>query len=428
MNEFFLKQIENLNNVDINQRLKSLNMLANGIKSGDVKAPIQGNDVNNHIHTWYSFSPYSPAKAIWMAYTNGLKTAGIMDHDTLAGTKEFIKAGEIIGIATTIGLELRVSMKETSLNGVRINNPDQKSIIYMAMHGIAHSQIDTIQEYIRPYGIKRNTRNIEMVKKLNAILEKYKIILDFESDIVPLSKWGEGGSVTERHISLALANKLISKYGKGDILVDFYKNTLDLPLTIKHENLLLDERNMVYEYDLLGAIKSNMIDKFYIDAKSECPDVKEALEMCKKAGAISAYAYLGDIKESVTGDKKPQKFEDSYIEELFKVIKQLGFNAVTYMPSRNTLVQLNRVKALCDYHELFQISGEDINSPRQKFICDAMRNTMFSNLIDSTWALIGHEKQASLNTNYGMFSESVIEEIPNLYDRIELYKKRGLSK
>ncbi|MBN2852377.1 MAG: PHP domain-containing protein [Clostridia bacterium] len=428
MNEFYLKQIENLNNADINERLNSLSTIIEGIKKGDVKEPAAGNDVNNHIHTWYSFSPYSPTKAVYMAYVNGLKTAGIMDHDTLAGTREFIKAGEIVGIATTIGVELRVSMDNTPLKGMKINNPDQNSIVYMAMHGIPHSQIDMIQDYVSPYREKRNIRNQQMVSKLNELTSDYGIELDFENDVIPLSKWNEGGSVTERHISYALAIKMVEKFGKGDLLVDLYKNKMGLPLSAKNEGLLLDDNNCVYEYDLLGAIKSDMIDKFYINATDECPDVQEALSICEKAGAISAYAYLGDIGDSVTGDKKPQKFEDAYLEDLFKILKKLRFNAVTYMPSRNTIDQLNRVKMLCDYHELFQISGEDINSPRQKFICDAMRNPVFGNLQDSTWALIGHEKQASMNINYGMFSESVMEEIPDLYDRIELYKKRGLSR
>ncbi len=428
MNEFYLKHVQNLNNLDVNKRLNSLAILAEGIKSEIISKPIQGNDVNNHIHTWYSFSPYSPTKAVWMAYTNGLKTAGIMDHDTLAGCDEFIKAGQIIGLATTIGLELRVSMSETPFTGARINNPDQHSIIYMAMHGIPHHQIDKIQKYIRPYGEKRNIRNSQMVDKLNALLKPYEISINFDKDVVPLSKWTEGGSITERHISFALAHKMIDKFGKGKNLVEFYKDTLSLPLTSKGESLLVDENNLVYDYDLLGAIKSNMIDKFYLPATGECPDVKEALSICKKSGAISAYAYLGDVGDSVTGDKKPQKFEDGFLDELVKYLHHLGFNAITYMPSRNTMEQLSKIKNLCDYYDLFQISGEDINSPRQQFVCVAMRNPVFNNLIDSTWALIGHEKQATINQNYGMFSEQVIEEMPSLYERINYYKKKGISK
>jgi hypothetical protein len=222
-----------------------------------------------------------------------------------------------------------------------------------------------------------------------------------------------------------LAFKLTERFGKGEKLVDFYKNTMKLPLRSKSEAYLLDTGNPVYEYDLLSAIKSDMIDMFYLPATDECPDVTEALEVAKSNGCISAYAYLGDVGESVTGDKKPQKFEDDYIEELFNVISELGFNAVTYMPSRNTMEQLNKVKDLCMKHQLFQISGEDINSPRQGFICKAMRNEAFSNLVESTWALIGHEKLTTDSMDNNMFGELICSVKPGLDERILQYMHAG---
>jgi hypothetical protein len=65
--------------------------------------------------------------------------------------------------------------------------------------------------------------------------------------------------------------------------------------------------------------------------------------------------------------------------------------------------QLRRVRALCDKFGLFQISGEDINSPRQKFICEAQRNPEFSNLHDATFALIKHEQDATADITNAMF-------------------------
>ncbi len=137
------------------------------------------------------------------------------------------------------------------------------------------------------------------------------------------------------------------------------------------------------------------MEKFYIDADEECPDVRELVAFAAKINAFSAYAYLGDVGDSVTGDKKTQKFEDDYLDQLFDVIKELKFKAVTYMPSRNTMEQLRRVRALCEKYGFFQISGEDINSPRQSFICEAQRNPEFANLYDSTMTLIRHETENS---------------------------------
>ena len=58
------------------------------------------NDANNHIHTIYSFSPYSPTKAAYMAYKSGLTSAGIMDHDSLSGVEEFKTACEMLGLGS----------------------------------------------------------------------------------------------------------------------------------------------------------------------------------------------------------------------------------------------------------------------------------------------------------------------------------------
>jgi len=136
MNNRYLRYVEDLNHSDVNVRLESLRKLMEGVDKGVLERPRRGNDVNNHIHTTYSFSPYSPSKAMWMAYNAGLRTAGIMDHDSISGAMEFIEAGKIMGMATTIGVECRADFSKTPLNGKLINNPDQKSVAYVALHGI----------------------------------------------------------------------------------------------------------------------------------------------------------------------------------------------------------------------------------------------------------------------------------------------------
>jgi hypothetical protein len=66
-------------------------------------APVVGRDVNNHIHTTYSFSPYNPTAAVYMAWQNGLKTAGIIDHDSVSGARS---------LAETLSLESRFSRRK----------------------------------------------------------------------------------------------------------------------------------------------------------------------------------------------------------------------------------------------------------------------------------------------------------------------------
>ena len=98
--------------------------------------------------------------------------------------------------------------------------------------------------------------------------------------------------------------------------------------------------------------------------------------------------------DSVTGDKKAQKFEDDYLEDVFECLKDAGVTCITYMPTRNTPAQLERLRGLCRQYGMFEVSGDDINTPRQSFVIKAMENPLFANLIEATWKLIEHEKNA----------------------------------
>ncbi len=416
---------DKLNSNKLEERLDAIRALKEKIDSGEIEKPVRGNDVNNHIHTTYSFSPYSPTKAVWMAYMSGLTTAGIMDHDSISGAEEFLKAAEIVGIAATIGTEVRVSMKNTALSGRKLNNPDQDEVAYVTLHGVPHTQIEKVKDFFKKVTEARVKRDRVMTDKINAIMEPYGVKLDFDKDIVAISMLKEWGSVTERHILFALSLKLIEKYGKGEKIVSFLKDEMGIKLSSKIEGFLLDTENDCYEYDLLGALKSDLVEKFYVPATDECPDVTEIVKLAEETGAILAYAYLGDVGNSVTGDKKTQKFEDDFIEELFEEITKIGFNAVTYMPSRNTTEQIKKVQALCEKHQLFQISGEDINTPRQSFICLAQRDPMFDHLKEATWALIGHEKAATENLDNAMFSSKIKSEYKSLDDRIKYFSNIG---
>ena len=60
-----------------------------------------------------------------MAYKAGLQTAGIMDHDSLSGAREFIEAGKIADMAVTCGFETRVKMEGSKFADRSYNNPDQ---------------------------------------------------------------------------------------------------------------------------------------------------------------------------------------------------------------------------------------------------------------------------------------------------------------
>lgn len=347
--------------------------------------------INNHIHTIYSFSPYSPTAAVWAAKAEGLATAGIVDHDSIGGAEEFLEAGRILGMPVTVGMECRVSMAGTPFETLRTNNPDQPGVSYMTMQAVPHGSIGMLQDAFAPLRAKREARNRKMVANVSAVLDGTGVSLDYDTDVRPLSEAEVGGSVTERHLMLALARKLTEGFGRSGICDGL--RSVGVELSEKQTALMADVGSPYFEYDLLGILKGAFVKKIYVPATEECLSIADAAALAAKAGAIFCYAYLGDVTDSVTGDKAAQKFEDDYLDELVQFLADTGVNGITYMPTRNTPAQLDRIRSLCDKHGLMQVSGEDINSPRQSFVVKAMDDPGFENLIDSAWELIRWENK-----------------------------------
>ena len=368
--------LQMLNAPTAQERLDNLERL---LRTETKKPDVSDVFVNNHIHTTYSFSPYSPTAAVWFARAATLPTAGIVDHDSIAGAREFLRAGELAGVATTVGTECRVHLRGTGLEDRYINNTDQKGIAYVALHGVPHGQIDTVQAFFAPLRAKRNERNRKMTDNISALLSPQA---------------ADGGSVTERHLIFALAKRIIAVCGRERV-APFVEQALSVPLSDKQRAMLTSPDNPYFAYDLLGVLKSTFVERIYVDADAECVSLAEIAAFSKQIDALLCYAYLGDVQTSVTGDKRSGKFEDGYLEELFAVLHKHGVDGITYMPSRNTPAQLKRVRALCERDGFLQISGEDVNSPRQSFVCPQLADPVFRNLVDATWALIRRERERS---------------------------------
>ncbi|MDL2236754.1 PHP domain-containing protein [Christensenellaceae bacterium OttesenSCG-928-K19] len=425
MNE---KQLtEQLNAKTKEERLEALRGLRAMLDAGEIEKPVRTEDTNNHVHTTFSFSSYSPTAAVYKAYMSGLATVGIVDHDTVDGAHEFIEAGDIIGITTTIGAEVRVSFAGTPLEDKKINNPDEVGNAYITLHGIPHSKIEELDALLMRVREARNERNRKQVDNLNRILLEHQIYIDFDEDVVPVSMAAEGGSITERHILFALAKKLIEKYGRGQALVDFLQNNMGIGISPKTKEMLLDTEFYAYEYDVLNVLKANLVPRFYVPGGADIPPVKEVVDYARQLGVIPTYCYLGDVDDSPTGDKKAQKFEDGYLTTLMVLLRELGFEAVSYMPARNTEEQLKCIMNMCKHYGFMEISGEDVNQPRQSFVCEKLRDPEFAHLADSTWALVGHEHATEENIAYSIYSKKAKHEHPDMESRIAYYRDLGLK-
>lgn len=392
---------------------------------------------NNHIHTIYSFSPYTPSMAALRGREAGLRVVGSVDHDSIGAAAEMREAASILGMGAVTGFEVRVQLHtpaEVEAGKARfadrkLNNPDSVGVAYMTVQGIPARSRAAVEQFLAPIRAARIERTKRMAEAANEILRSVEApTFDFERDVLGISMAHDGGTVTERHLLFAMAGALIEGFGKGEGLVEGLEK-MGIKLGDDVRRALADRSNPFLQYDLLGVLKSEYLEQFYIQPKhqsegGELPDAPSVVEFAKSIGAIPCYAYLGDVTESPTGDKKAEKFEDKYLDELVEYLAGIGFPAITYMPPRNTDDQLKRLAKLAKKHGLIEVSGVDINQPRQQFNCPELGEKRFDHLNTATWALVAHETLGE-DERYGLLSPNNPLTDKPLLKRVERYGKLG---
>lgn len=351
---------------------------------------------NNHIHTCYSFSPYTPAGAALAARRAGLRVVGSVDHDSIAAAAEMSEATRILSMGSVTGFEIRAFFGEPFATR-KLNNPDSAGIAYLTVQGVPAPARQQVDQWLAPKREARLARTLAMAEAANKILADLGLApFDPMTDMVARSQFANGGGITERHLLAAMADALIAGFGRDPGLVEGLIS-MGIQVPEKLAVTLADEDNPHLTYDLLGVLKSEYLERIYIQPSDECPTVEEVVAFADSIGAIATYAYLGDVSASPTGDKKAEAFEDAFLDELFEALVARGLRAVTYMPPRNTAEQLSRIHELAQRHGMLEISGVDINTPRQVFTCPELREPQFADLNEATWALVAHEALTSVD-------------------------------
>ncbi|MDO5084538.1 MAG: PHP domain-containing protein [Arachnia propionica] len=378
---------------------------------------------NNHIHTCYSFSPYTPTGAALAARRAGLRVVGSVDHDSIAAADEMTRATRILGMGSVTGFECRAFFGD-GFEDRKLNNPDSKGIAYMTVQGVPAPSREKVEQWLAPRREARLERTLRMAAAANEILTGLGLApFDPQTDMVARSQYRDGGGITERHLLAAMADALIAGFGRGEALLTGLKG-MGLTVPTKLAGILGDEDNPHLTFDLLGVLKAEYLDKIYIQPTTECPSAVEVVELADSVGAIATYAYLGDVSASPTGDKKAEKFEDEFLDELFVGMAERGLRAVTYMPPRNTPEQIERIHQLSVQHGMLEISGVDINTPRQVFTCPELRDPGLADLNEATWALVAHEALASIDPSVHLLGEGRLAP-EQLAERIRTFAPLG---
>ena len=120
--------------------------------------------------------------------------------------------------------------------------------------------------------------------------------------MLPISKYAAGSCVTERHFAHALGEKSPPQPA-GKTPPPSWKMRLRCRFT-ETKTGFVGRRQSLLPYDLLGVLKAGLVERVYVPATDECMHVSRLAALAAETGSLFCYPYLGDVTDSVTGDKR----------------------------------------------------------------------------------------------------------------------------
>lgn len=276
---------------------------------------------NMHFHSFFSFNAegWSPSHIAWAAHRAGLYAAGLCDFDVLDGLEEFLDAGELLGLRTTVNLETRAFLREFST--VDINSPGEPGVTYIMGSGFAQMPAEGTPQAAGLAALREaaRTRNIELVARINPHIPQ--IAVDYEADVLPLTPLG---GATERHIIRAYVNKAAAVCGSPQATAELWAQITGKPAaeilpilgTPAHEELV---RSRLVKSGGLG----------YVQPSEETfPPVDDFVAWVLSCRAIPVITWLDGTSE---GERDPRA--------MIECLTAKGCAALNIIPDRNWNIQ-----------------------------------------------------------------------------------------
>ncbi len=358
------------------------------------------------IHSSYSFSPYSPTMAAYMAYNNGLSAAGLVDTGTLAGGAEFLAAAKEFGLHAVVGAGYFTLLPKAYRNLCNVISRDYSRFIYLAAFAVPEDSYPQMDAFLSRYRAERERGNRKALAQINS---RFRGLgqLSYEEDVLPVTNAEEGGAITRSHIMLALARRVIRMAGTGDALVDYLTKVQNISLSSREEQMLLSPVGRNYDYDL-GRILSQ---KLKVDDEEYVSQIHKFIGATIAAGGLVFYPVRE--ADAVEGGEK-------YIDEMIAALKQLKLHGVAYRASAMGQY-LGYLERKLKEENLLAIDGNDIHSARDLFYTGpmtALQKEGFYTLVGNAY-LAG---QDPMDAFYGPRTET---RLPEIDDRVRVFSEVG---
>ncbi len=310
-------------------------------------------EVNNHIHTPYSFSAFNDLELVFkMAENEKISLLGINDFYVTDGYNAFYKGCTCNGIFPLFNIEFIGLMKNEQKKGVRINDPNNPGRIYFCGKGLDfpfHLGLN----YERELNIvKKETQNqLEaMVFKLNTLISK--INPELKLDFGEIKERFAHDLVRERHIAKAIRILAAESYTSAEDQLAFIESLYGGK---KSKAGLSDPAALENE------LRSNLLKAggtaFVEEDEHSFLDLKMIIDIIVDAGGIPCYPVLLDDASG-----KFTEFEEDP-EKLFYSLTKLNISCIELIPGRNDLTILKNFVEFFDQKGFIITFGTEHNTP-----------------------------------------------------------------
>ena len=311
-----------LDSFDPRERKAALRELVKGLPNA-----LPGSNVNMHFHSFFSCNAlgYSPTRIAWEARKAGLYAAGLCDFDVLDALEEFLAAGLMLGLRSTVNLETRAYMKEYA--AVDLNSPGEPGITYVMGAGFARQPEggSAAHRTLAGFRDKARQRNVALVDRINARLPE--IAVSYEKDVLSLTP---AQTATERHIVRAYVNRAGSHFQAGQ-LVSFWARVLAKPES--------DAAKLVANLTALEEAARNRLVKqgglaYEPPSVETFPPIEDFFQWVLSCRAIPMMTWLDGMSAG-----------ESRSEELLLKCREKGAAAINIIPDRNWNIRDAAAKA-----------------------------------------------------------------------------------
>jgi hypothetical protein len=310
-------------------------------------------EVNNHIHTPYSFSAFNDLELIFkMAENEKISLLGINDFYVTDGYKAFYDGCAGNRIFPLFNIEFIGLMKDEQKRGIRINDPNNPGRIYFCGKGLDfpfHLELHRKRELNK---VREETQNQlkAMITKLNTLISV--ITPELELDFDEIKRRYAHDLVRERHIAKAIRILAAENWDSNEKQLAFIellyggkksKTGFSDPAALENE------------------IRSNLLKAggaaFVEENEHSFFDLKRITDIIVDAGGIPCYPVLLDDPSG-----KFTEFEDDP-ERLYNSLAKLEISCIELIPGRNDLSILKEFVSFFDKKGFIITFGTEHNTP-----------------------------------------------------------------